>query len=189
MAAPTGPQGAGRGRAVRHQLGAQAREQHLQLRLALGIDGFVDFFEHLEDFERVVCRQRQGVQQGRLGAAQQQLTLRRVQQAGGRIEREGRRLGGSAGPHALPQRVHGGAQLLRRRGLGEVEVGAMAVAGELVFQRMPGREHDDADARLDAAQALGQSQAVFAGEVEVQHGNVGHKVRGHFVQRLGAVDA
>ena len=137
----------------------------------------------------MVWSQRQGVQQRGFGAAQQQLAFRRVQQVGARIEHESGWFGSSALAQPLGQRQYSGAQLLRCGGFGQVQVSTVLVASEFLLQRVLRRDHDDANVGLYAAQALGQAETAFAGQVEVENRNVGDEVGGQLVQSFGAVDA
>ena len=77
---------------------------------------------------------------------------------------------------ATRQRVDARQQLFKRKGLGQVIVGAHAQAGHAVFHRAQRGEHQDGQADPRGAQALAHLQATHAGQhhVEQHHrGRVG----------------
>ncbi len=73
---------------------------------------------------------------------------------------------------AAQQRPHAGEQLLAFERLDEVVVGAHVQALDARLQRVAGGEHQDRRVVAVVAQALGDVDAVQAGQAEVQHDDV-----------------
>lgn len=68
---------------------------------------------------------------------------------------------------APPDGGDGGQQDGRTDRFDEIDIGAALVAGTHVLGSAPGGEHDEPGLRVGLAQALGEVEAIFAGEVEV----------------------
>ena len=91
--------------------------------------------------------------------------------------------------YAPRQCLYGRAKFFHRGRLGQVDVGTAAVAAHSVVELGSASDHDDADARVGRAYAPRQAESVFAGQIEVQHQQVGPEAAQLVVQRFGAINA
>jgi transposase-like protein len=135
------------------------------------------------------------LQQAELGARQHDDHALRVQQvARGQVQGPAgklhllRLLGLRIRRHRVAAAQHAAdarQQLARLERLGQVVVGAHLEAEDAVQRLVAGGQHDDRQGRL-RAQLAAQGQAVVAGQVQVQHDQVGARFVEHLPHR-GAV--